>query len=129
MAVTAVTVAVTPVPENVTVAPLENPVPAIKMFVVVLLFGSEFGVIEVTVGPVLTVKTPVPVAVPPSPFVTVTLRAPVVAPLVIEMFTLRCVESVKVVEVTVMPVPENELARLPPLMKPVPMTVMVPVNP
>ena len=65
-------------------------------------------------------KTLVPVPTPASGFVTVTSRAPVVAPPVIEMFTLRWEESTNVVVLTVIPVPENVAAA--PLTKLVPTT-------
>ena len=41
--------------------------------------AADAGLVEVTVGAALTVKTSVPVAVLPSPLVTVTLRRPVLA--------------------------------------------------
>ena len=73
------------------------------------------------VGPALTVKAPVPVALVVSGFVTVTLRAPVVAPEAIVMFAVTSVALTNVVELTVMPVPENEAASPAPLSKFVPL--------
>ena len=58
-----------------------------------------------------------------SPFVTVMLRNPVVAPVVMVMFAVTWVADTNVVEFTVMPVPEKAVARLPPLTNPVPVTV------
>jgi hypothetical protein len=71
----------------------------------------------------LTVKQLAHVALPASGFVTVTLRAPVVAPAATVMFAVTCVAETKVVEFTVMPVPEKVAARPPPLTNPVPFTV------
>jgi hypothetical protein len=69
------------------------------------------------------VNTPAPVAVLPSPFVTVTLRAPVAAAPVIVMFAVSDVALTNVVEFTVIPIPENELASAGPLSNPVPVIV------
>jgi hypothetical protein len=68
------------------------------------------------------VNTPVPVATPASGLVTVTLRAPVVAPAVSVMFAVSEVELTNVVEFTVIPVPENAVVA--PDWKPVPVIVM-----
>ena len=81
----------------------------------------ELGLVEVTVGPALTVNTPVPVAAVSSGLVTVTLRTPVVAPAAIVMFAVSWVALTKVVELTVIPVPEKLAAA--PLTKLVPLTV------
>jgi hypothetical protein len=79
----------------------------------------------VTLGAALTVKMPVPVALVVSGFVAVTLRAPMLAFEAIVMFALTSVELTKLVELTVMPVPENEAARPVPLSKFVPLIVTV----
>src|SRR6266511_978776 len=113
---------VMPVPENDTVAPLTKFVPATVPSPGPAPWEPEDGFIEVVVGPVLTVKHPVHDALPVSGFVTVTLRAPVVAPTAIEMFAVTWVALLNVVEFTVMPVPENEA--LAPLWKPVPVIAM-----
>jgi hypothetical protein len=69
----------------------------------------------------LTVNTPVPVARSPSGFVTVTLPAPVVAPEAIVMFAVKDVALLNVVELTVIPAPENDADA--PLTKFVPLIV------
>ncbi len=71
---------VIPVPEKEATAPETNPVPVIVMFWLVAPWAREDGVVEVTAGPTLTVKTLVPVPTPASGLVTVTLLAPVEAP-------------------------------------------------
>ena len=78
-----------------------------------------------TVGAALTVKTPVPVAFVVSGFATVTLRAPTLAFEAIVTFALTSVELTKLVELTVMPVPENEAARPVPLSKFVPLIATI----
>src|SRR4029079_13271801 len=88
--------------------------------------AAEFG--EVIVGPVLTVNTPVPVPVPPSGLVTVTLRVPEVALPAIVTFAVRVVAVTNVVEFTVIPVPENDAASPTPAAKPVPVTVTFPLK-
>ena len=77
-----------------------------------------------TVGAALTVKTPVPVAVVPSPLTRVTLRVPVEAAPEMVMLAVSEVELTKVVEFTVIPVPEKEVARGAPVTKFVPEMVM-----
>src|SRR5436190_1734647 len=106
---------------SVTVAPIANPFPEIVSEPEVP-FGREGGVIDVTVG-VVTVKTAVPIAVPPSPLVSVTSRVPVVAVPAIVMFAVSWLALLYVVELTVMPVPENDVASPAPLTKLVPLTV------
>jgi hypothetical protein len=96
-------------------------VPVIVTLKLVAPWSPELGLVEVTVGAALTVNTPVPVPTPPSGLVTVTLRAPVVAPAAIAMFAVSCVALTNVVELTVIPVPENDAA------SPVPLTKLVPV--
>jgi hypothetical protein len=63
----------------------------------------------------------VPVPEPPSEFVTVTFRAPVAADAPTVTFAVICVELTKVVEFTVIPVPENPT--IAPLANPVPVIV------
>ena len=82
------------------------------------------GVVLITEGAAVTVKTPVPVPVPPSGFVTVTFLAPVAAPPAIVMFAVNCVELLYVVLLTVMPVPLKLAASPAPLTKPVPLIVI-----
>jgi hypothetical protein len=111
---------VTP-PENETVAPLAKLVPFTVTFWVVPC-ATDDGLTEVTVGPLFTVKQPEQVAgAEPSLFVTLTLRAPVVAPELMVMLAVRWLEFTKVVEFTVIPVPENDAAA--PFTKLVPVTV------
>ena len=69
----------------------------------------------------MTVKDPV--AVLPSPLVTVTVRAPGVAPEETVTFAVNCVALTKLVELTVMPEP-NDAPRAGPLSKLVPLIVM-----
>jgi hypothetical protein len=83
--------------------------------------SPELGLVEVTVGAALTVNTFVPVPAPASGLVTVTLRVPVVAPDAIVMFAVSDVALTNVVELTVIPVPENDADA--PLTKPVPVIV------
>ena len=69
-----------PFEEIVTVTPSTKPVP-VMVQLAVRLWPSWHGLAavgELTVGPVSTVNTPVPVPVPPSGLVTVTLRVPAV---------------------------------------------------
>jgi hypothetical protein len=71
------------------------------------------------VGRLFTVKAPVAVTLPPSVFVTVTSRAPVVAVDETVMLAVSCVADVTTTgPLTVMPVPENETVA--PETKPVP---------
>ena len=77
-----------------------------------------------TVGAALTVKTPVPAAVVPSPLMTDTFPSPTLADDEIVMLAVNEVEVRKVVEFTVIPVPEKEAAREVPVTKFVPLIVM-----
>jgi hypothetical protein len=97
----------------------------IVMVWLVAPWPREAGLVEVTAGAALTVNRLVPVATLPSPLVTVTFRAPVAAAAAIEMLTFNEVALRKVVELTVIPLPENEAARPGPLSKPVPVIVIV----
>jgi hypothetical protein len=109
--------------ENVTAAPETNPLPVIATLSEDAPRSPELGAAEVTDGPPLIVKTPMPVPVPPSGLVTVTLPAPVVALLAIVMLALIDVALLKVVELTV--IPEAENATVAPETKPVPVIVML----
>src|SRR6266542_1706936 len=113
---------VMPVPENDTVAPLTKFAPATVPSPGPAPWEPEDGFIEVVVGPVLTVKHPVHDALPVSVLVTVTSRAPVVAPPAMVMLAVTWVALLKVVELTVMPVPENDAFA--PLTKFVPVITM-----
>src|ERR1039457_3608465 len=112
---------VIPVPENDADAPVTKLVPGIVTLKLVAPWSPELGLVEVTVGAALTANTPVPVPTPASGLVTVTLRAPVVAPAVIAMVAVNDVTLTNVVELTVIPVPENDAT------SPVPLTKFVPV--
>ncbi len=71
-------------------------------------WARELGLSEVTPGAAVTVKAPVFVALPSSGLRTVTSRAPVAAPAATDRLTLRWVESDRLTEFTVIPVPEND---------------------
>jgi hypothetical protein len=116
---------VIPAPEKDTTAPLVYPVPVTVMFWFVAPCPRELGLVEVTVGAAFTVKHPLQVATPASPFVMVTSLVAAVALLVIVMLAFTCVADTNVVEFTVMPVPEKAAERAPPLTNPDPVTVMV----
>src|SRR5689334_14932397 len=98
---------VMPAPEHVAAAPDTMLLPVIVMFWLVAPWPRELGDVDATDGAALTVNTPVPVPTPASGFVTVTLPAPVVALEATVMFATSVVEFVKLVELTVIPVPEN----------------------
>ena len=66
----------------------------------------------------MTVKAPSAVSEPPSGFVSVTVRLPGLAPASIVMLATSSVDDLNVVEVTVMPEPNEDVA---PLKKPVPL--------
>ena len=89
-------------------APLMNPVPVSVMFWFVAPRPRDDGDADVSVGAGSTLKTPVPVTEAPPGLVRVTSRDPVVALPAIEMFTVTCVLLLNVVELTVIPVPEND---------------------
>ncbi len=93
-------------------------------FWLVAPWPHDDGLVEVTAGPALTVKTLVPVAEVPSPLVTVTFRTPVVAPEAMVMLAVSEVAPTKVVELTVIPVPEKAVAKGAPLTKLLPVIVM-----
>jgi hypothetical protein len=100
---------VIPVPENETASPepLSKLVPVIVMFWLVAPCPRELGLVDVTVGPALTVNAPVAVATSPSGLVTETLRDPVPALPAIVMLAVSEVELTKLTELTVIPDPEN----------------------
>ncbi len=77
---------------------------------------------ELTVGPVFTVKQLLHEPFPASGLVTVTFPAPVVAPAETVMLAVSEVEDTKVVEFTVIPDPEK--ADVAPEANPVPVIVM-----
>ena len=112
---------VTPGP-NDAAAPGWNPVPLIVTFWLVAPWPSAPGAAPLTVGSASTVKAPAPVAVLPSPPVTVTSRAPGVAVPATDTLAVNRVALTYVVELTVTPAP-NEPASEAPLMKPVPVIV------
>ena len=118
---------VTPVPENAACspAPLTKPLPLIAIDWFVAPWPRELGLVEVSVGAALTVKAPVDVAEVVSGLVTVTFREPVAAPAVTEMLAVISVLLTKAVELTVIPVPENEATRPVPLTKFLPLIVIV----
>ena len=89
-----------------------------------LLFSATLdGDSDTAAGATVTVNTDDVVDVPPSEFVTVTLRAPTVAFDATATGTVRCVASTNVVLPTVRPVPEIDTVAS--LSKPVPVTVTV----
>ena len=77
---------------------------------------------EVIVGPWVTVNPFVKVAPVVSGFVTVTSRDVVAAVLLMEMLAVSCPPPTNAVELTVIPVPENDTTA--PLKNPEPFTVM-----
>ena len=79
----------------------------------------ELGFGPVIVGAGLTVSEHTQFAVPESGFVIVIVRAVAAAVPAIVMLALACVASVTVVELTVIPAPENDAVA--PLTKPDPM--------
>ncbi len=114
---------VMPEAANEAAAPETNPLPVTVMFWFEAFRPREVGEVDDTVGFVLTVKQFEHEPVPASPFVTVMLRNPVVAPVAIVMLAVTCVAETKVVEFTVMPLPEKAVESVPPLTNPVPVTV------
>ncbi len=113
---------VIPEPENATVAPVTKPVPEMAMFWLTAPWFRNDGLVDTPVSAGVTVKMPVPTPMPPSGLVTVMSRRPTVAPTARVMFAVTWVALVNVVELTVMPVPENVAAA--PLAKPVPAITM-----
>ena len=116
---------VTPDPKDA-VAPLTKLVPLIAMTCLAAPWPRELGFVEVTVGAPLTVKAFSFEPTPSSGLVTVTLRAPVVAPDSIVIFAVSSVALTNVVELTVTPVPKDALA---PVMKLSPLIATVSVPP
>ena len=115
---------VTPAPKDA-VAPVSKLVPLTATFSVPP-WSPELGLVEVTVGPALTVKALASDPLPASGLVTVTARAPVAAPEAIVTLALSSVALSNVVELTVMPAPNEAVA---PLTKFVPLTATVSVPP
>ena len=107
---------------NEDVAPLTKPLPLIATDSLPPR-SPELGLTDVTFGAASTVKAPDSESDPPSVFVTVTARAPVLANELIEILTVSSVELRTVVDSTVMPDPEKD--GLAPLAKPVPLIVIV----
>lgn len=112
---------VIPVPENDAIAPLAKLAPTTVTFWAVAPCPSDDGLVDDTVGPALTLKHPVHEPDAPPGSVTVTSREPMVADVATETFAVTWLESTKLVELTVIPVPENDAAA--PLTKLVPVTV------
>jgi hypothetical protein len=112
---------VMPLAEKADDAPLAKPVPEIVTFWLVAPRPLELGLVEVTVGGAFTVKHPVHDPVSRSGFVTVMFREPVVAFPATVMLAVSWVAETNVVELTVMPVPENDVVA--PDWKPVPVIV------
>ncbi len=107
---------ITPEP-NEELAPPAKPLPLMTTVSVPFLL-PEFGLADSTFGSALTVNPPASVSTPPSGLVTVTVRAPVLAPASTETFADSSVELTKVVDSTVMPEPNDDVA---PLTKPLPL--------
>ena len=85
---------------------------------------------ELIVGLASTVNPLASEPVPPSPLVTVTVRAPVLAPDSTATLADSSVALTKLVDSTEMPVPENSSSSAPPLTKPLPlMVIVVPLAP
>ena len=105
---TVVEFTVMPEPENDVAAPARKPVPVTTMLWLAAPCARDGGLAEMTVGAVVTLKHPVQEANLPSGLVTVTSRPPMVAPDATEMFSVTWVALSKVVELTVMSVPEND---------------------
>jgi hypothetical protein len=99
---------VIPALENEAVAPSAKPVPDTVSVWLAADCPRLDGVGAATVGPTLTVKQPVQVKACESVFVTVTSRAPGVAPAATDTSTVACVVDTNDVECTVIPPPENE---------------------
>ena len=112
---------VIPLAEKADDAPLAKPVPVIVTFWLVAPRPRELGLVDVTVGGALTVKHPVQEPLSRSVFVTVMFRVPVVAFAASVMFAVSWVDDTKVVELTVIPVPENDATA--PEANPVPVIV------
>ena len=121
VAVTELTVAVTPVPVNETVAPVVNPAPLTTTVRWETPRASALGVSPEIVGFALTAKQPVHFDVPVSGLVTVTSRAPIVALLATVTLSVNDVALLRVSELSVMPVPDHFTVT--PDWNPVPVTV------
>jgi hypothetical protein len=100
-----------PAPVKVTVVPAWNPAPVMVTFTLLVPLATSCGlplVGEVIVGPAFTVNPLVRVPVPLSGLVTVTSRAPVAAPAAMVMLAVTWVALFRMVELTVIPAPEND---------------------
>ena len=113
---------VIPGPNEVTVAVFRKPVPVKVIVWLAAPCPRDEGLVLVTVGVAATVKHAVHEPDWVSVFATVMFRAPGVAFVAMSMFTVSCVEESRVVEFTVIPVPENEAVA--PAAKLVPVTTM-----
>ena len=111
---------VIPEPENDAPAPFWKPVPVMTTLRFVAPCPPE--VAAVTVGNAFTVNTLVPTPVPASGFTTVMLPPPKAAAPAIVMFAVTWFALLNVVELTVIPAPEN--AAVAPLTKPLPAITM-----
>jgi hypothetical protein len=98
---------VMPFPENATVAPLTKFVPVIVMFEALVPRPFEFGLMDVIVGPAVTLNGAVRTTVPPSPFVTVASRDPSGAVLDTSTLIQTCWDVCRAIQFTLIPVPEN----------------------
>jgi hypothetical protein len=115
-------VELTVMPEpNEDVAPLTKPVPLIATDSLPPR-SPELGLIDVPFGAEMTVNPLTSEPTPPSEFVTVTVRAPVLAADSIEILLDSSVELTKLVDSTVMSAPKAALA---PVAKPVPLIATV----
>jgi hypothetical protein len=112
---------VIPVAEKADDAPVAKPVPVIVTLALVAPRPLELGLVDVTVGGALTVKHPEQDPLSRSVFVTVMFRVPVVAFAASVMLAVNEVGETKVVELTVIPVPENDATA--PEANPVPVIV------
>jgi hypothetical protein len=103
---------VMPVPEKTTLEADHDPLrkfdPVKMMFWLTAPRGRELGLSDEIVGLAVTLNAPNRVARPRSMLRTVTLRSVFAAVEAIEMLTVRCVAFVRVTELTVIPLPENQ---------------------
>ena len=112
---------VTPAPKD-EVAPLTKFVPLIAIVCLLAPWPRELGLVDSTVGPASTVKAAAFEPTPASGLVTVTVRAPVLAPGSTVTLAVSSVDDLKVVELTVTPAPKDDVA---PLTKFAPLIVIV----
>lgn len=95
--------------DDASCAPLSKPVPWIVTLRLLAPSSPDPGEAEAIVGAGFTENTD-PVAISPSGFVTLTVRAPIAAVEAIVMFAVSCVALRNVVELTVTPAPNDALA-------------------